>query len=52
MKNKKTWYWVIGNVKKGFSVTSKRPRTKHVEEPHETEKGAYLWIANFYSQNA
>lgn len=49
---KQVWYWVTGNAKKGFKVVTKRPRTKHVEEPHRTERGAYLWIANFYSQNA
>jgi len=53
MKTEKTtWYWVIGNPKKGFTVTTKRPRAKHVEEPHRTERGAYLWIANYFSQNA
>lgn len=49
---KQIWYWVTGNAKKGFKVVTKKPRTKHVEEPHRTERGAYLWIANFYSQNA
>lgn len=49
---KQIWYWVTGNAKKGFKVVTKRPRTKHVEEPHRKERGAYLWIANFYSQNA
>jgi len=43
---------MTGNAKKGFKVVTKRPRTKHVEEPHKTERGAYLWIANFYSKKA
>jgi len=50
-ENRKT-SMVLGNAKKGFKVVTKRPRTKHVEEPHKTERGAYLWIANFYSKKA
>ena len=49
---KQLWYWVTGNFKKGFKVVTKQPRTKEVNEPHRTERGALIEIANLYSQNA
>lgn len=51
-ESKQVWYWVTGNPTKGFKVVTKKPRTKHIEEPHTTERGALIWIANYYSQNA
>ena len=45
-ENKTTWFWVTGNTNKGFKVVTKRPRTKHINEPHSTMKGAQVWIAN------
>lgn len=43
---KQTWYWVTGNMNRGFRIVTKQPRTKHVNEPHSTMRGAQVWIAN------
>lgn len=42
---KKIWFWVVGDTNKGFKVVTRRPRSKHVNEPHPTREGAEKWIA-------
>ncbi len=46
MKNKKTWFWVVGNCIKGFYITTKKPRHKHINEPFESNEAANHWIAD------
>jgi hypothetical protein len=47
-KEKQTWYWVTGSEKNGFKIVTKRPRTKHVNEPHRTREGASREIAMYF----
>lgn len=47
-KIKQTCYWVVGNEKTGFKIVTKKPRSKHVNEPHRTREGASREIAMYF----
>lgn len=47
-----TYYWVVGDTKKGFEIRSKRPRTKYVPEPILGLENAKRWIAVQFLLNA
>jgi len=51
-QEKKTWFWVVGDTKKGFRITTKRPRTKFVREPFYSNLAANNFIALEYLKNA
>lgn len=42
---KANWYWVTGNMEKGFKVVTTRPRSKEVREPFESYEAAQRSIA-------
>lgn len=41
----KKFFWVLGDTKKGFKISGKRPRTKFVPEPFDKLESAKRWIA-------
>ena len=41
---KKQWYWVSGDVKKGFKIHDKQPRHKFVREPFESIEACQKFI--------
>lgn len=45
-------FWVIGDHIKGFKIVTKKPRTKHVPEPHQSLELAKRWIAMQFLLNA
>lgn len=48
MAKKKELFWVLGDTEKGFSVVTKKPRTKVVPEPFESYEATQRWIACQY----
>jgi hypothetical protein len=52
MTTKRKLYWVLGDHINGFKIVDKRPRTKHVPEPHESLEAAKRWTAMQFLLNA
>ena len=52
MTTQRKLYWVLGDHINGFKIVDKRPRTKHVPEPHESLEAAKRWTAMQFLLNA
>lgn len=51
-KQKRKFYWVMGDTKKGFLIVDKQPKTKFVPEPFNSLENAKRFIAMEFLLNA